>query len=91
MDKKYEKEFNDSNIKVIALTEEDNENETSTVTVVHKSSVYIGQISVQSTGTCTIEIISTTTEEIVFHIYCLAKKGIDFDLLLGNYIKYMKI
>jgi len=97
MDKKFkewiknnEKEFTDSNIKVIAFTEVDNDDGTSTVTVAHESSVYIGQISVQSTGKCTIEVISITTEEIVFHIYCSAKKGVDFDSLLDNYMIYMK-
>jgi hypothetical protein len=89
--KKSEKEFADLNIKVIGLTETDNDNDTSNITVAHESSTHIGQISVQSTGTCTIEVISIATEEMAFHIYCLAKMGIDFDLLLGNYVAYMKI
>jgi len=64
--------------------------ETPGVSIIHQTMSYMGQITVRDTGYVDIDILLIESEETVFHLHCFAKEGINFNLLLGNYIEYMK-
>lgn len=70
--------------------EVDNGDGNTAITITHETDIHMGQITVRNSGSIDIEILSVESGEMVFHIYCSAKEGIDFDSLLGNYVEYMK-
>lgn len=60
------------------------------VVYTYENDTFISQFTIRNDGFINIEVLRKDNENLVFYIYCMTDKHINFESLLDNYFNYVK-